>query len=349
MRKLLGSAAGLFLALPALGCAGLDEASDVGSDSVAIVGGAPTDGYPAVPLLYAEYADGTGQLCSGTLISPQVVLTAAHCLEFPEEPASFVAYFGSDATIENDPNHIETIAITDRVYDERWNINVPSDGYDIGLVRLATPGPVEPMGYNRDPLTGREGENVHLVGWGRTDGEGSDYGRKREVMSSLQAQNNMLMQYGSATANTCQGDSGGPNFMLKDGVEVVAGITSYGNVGCDQYGVGTNLAAYVETFVDPWIAENDPSGGCMPNSVCGQGCGAADPDCDTSGGDDTGDGDGSGDGDGTGDGDGSGDGNGAPNSDVITGGCSAGSGSGSPWLILLAAVLVAAGRRRSSR
>src|SRR5690606_12042255 len=178
-----------------------------------------------------------------------------------------------------------------------WDINNLEGGHDIGLVLLAEPGPVAPLGYNRTPLTDREGEQVHLVAWGRTNGTGDDYGKKREVMSSLTAQNNLLMQYGSAHANTCQGDSGGPNFMTVGGAAVVAGLPSFGNVGCDQYGVGTNVANCAATYIDPYIIQKDPGGSCLADSTCNDTCGTTDPDCQTgggdgSGGDDTGGGDG---------------------------------------------------------
>src|SRR6185436_2330384 len=118
-----------------------------------------------------------------------------------------------------------------------------------------------------------------------TDGTGSDYGVKREVMSSLDSHSNILMQYGSSTANTCQGDSGGPNFMTQGTTEVVAGITSFGNVGCDQYGVGTNVAFFATSYIDPYLTEKD-NGGCLANSACNSACGEVDPDC-AGGGDDS--------------------------------------------------------------
>jgi secreted trypsin-like serine protease len=335
----------LVLALASSACVAAEqEDPTVGEDSVAIVGGALTNLYQAVPAIYSEFADGTGSLCSGTLISPRVVLTAAHCVsEFPSDPTVHVVYFGTDFQDEADPNHLATINVAEYEYHPNWNINDLEGGHDIALLLLEQAGPVPPLGYNRVQLDGRTGEDVHLVGWGRTDGTGNDYGVKREVMSSLTQQSPLLMQYGSPTANTCQGDSGGPNFMTQDGTEVVAGITSFGNVGCDQYGVGTNVAFFASSYIDPYLTEKD-GGGCLANSTCNSACGEADPDC-ADGGDDTGDGDG--DGDGSGDGSGGNGSGGAPN--AVQGSCSAaggaGSGSGLAALFLLAA-LVRVNRRR---
>jgi secreted trypsin-like serine protease len=309
----------------AAGCSlsAADESPELGESSAAVVGGTPTTGYPAVALLYSEFSEADGaQLCSGTLISPRVIMTAAHCVEFPDgDPTTYLAYFGANITTQSDPQRIGTVDIVDYIANPDWNIDDLEAGRDIGLVLLARPAPVQPMRFNRNPIDQLVGQQVHLVGWGRTSGEGEDYGIKREAMSSLQAADGQLMQYGSASANTCQGDSGGPNFMTIGGEEVVAGITSFGNVGCDQVGFGTRVDVHAESFIDPFVADNDPD--AVP----------VDP------GDDPGDGDGGSDEPG-------GSGPAAP----VSGGCGAGGPTGPVGftlvLLLTLAVMTPALRRR---
>ena len=235
----------------------------IGESTAAIVGGTPTTGYPAVALLYSEFSETDGaQLCTGTLITPRIILTAAHCVEFPEgAPRQYVAYFGSDVVSDSDPQRIGAINVAKYDFHPDWDINNLEGGHDVGVVLLAEPADgIQPMPINHESLAGHEGEQVHLVGWGRTNGDGEDFGIKRDVMSSLEGSDDLVMQYGSATANTCQGDSGGPNFMTIGGVEVIAGITSYGNVGCDQFGVGTRVDAFADSFIAQFVAANDPNG-----------------------------------------------------------------------------------------
>jgi uncharacterized protein (TIGR03382 family) len=55
---------------------------------------------------------------------------------------------------------------------------------------------------------------------------------------------------------TCNGDSGGPAFMTLGGVEVIVGITSFGDSNCTQ-GSDTRVDVF-GTFVDTYVQMFDP-------------------------------------------------------------------------------------------
>src|SRR5687767_352154 len=63
----------LLLLLALAGCT--SELADTESTAQPIIGGFATDAYPSVVKI-----ESTTGLCSGTLVSPTVILTAAHCV-----------------------------------------------------------------------------------------------------------------------------------------------------------------------------------------------------------------------------------------------------------------------------
>src|ERR1700761_8838282 len=72
----------LVLMLAVGGCVGAPTTTTVGTGVTgqAIIGGAADTGDPAVVLIYLNQPGvSDGELCTGEVISPHVVLTAAHC------------------------------------------------------------------------------------------------------------------------------------------------------------------------------------------------------------------------------------------------------------------------------
>ena len=63
--------------------------ADTDATSARIYNGIETTAYPAVVTVGVLNRDGSGGLCSGTLIAPTVVLTAGHCLSFDPVAAWF--------------------------------------------------------------------------------------------------------------------------------------------------------------------------------------------------------------------------------------------------------------------
>jgi hypothetical protein len=67
----------------------------------------------------------------------------------------------------------------------------------------------------------------------------------------------ILIGYGDATHNTCEGDSGGPAFLMRNGKEVIAGVTSFGDQNCQVGGADTRVDAYWDSFIKPHIQAVD--------------------------------------------------------------------------------------------
>src|SRR4051812_725642 len=69
--------AGLFIGCAAVSDPSVDDVEELegGSEEAPIIGGSKATGYPEAALI-----DMNGSACSGTLITPRVVLTAGHCI-----------------------------------------------------------------------------------------------------------------------------------------------------------------------------------------------------------------------------------------------------------------------------
>jgi MYXO-CTERM domain-containing protein len=272
----------------ALAIGGCDQGSDdeqFDGNDFRIVGGAPVNTDPAVALL-AMY-DANGQLastCTGTLIDAQWVLTAAHCLS-PAGIAGVGVYFGADATVQMDPSYVGYVEADQAAIHPQWvDGGAPDQGNDVALLHLATPAPVEPIAINRTALTEQMlGADVYLVGWGITGGSQQDSMIKRAVMSQLFDFDASFMVVGNNATGTCSGDSGGPAFMSMNGQMVVAGVTSYGDVPCEQISVDMRVDAFASwidqtmgvappTNPNPTTPSNPSTGGIGDSCQSGADC-----------------------------------------------------------------------------
>jgi secreted trypsin-like serine protease len=214
-------------------CTALASAAPAG----AIVYGTPDgEGHPNVGGLVSptQFSDGTWLYCSGTLISPTVFLTAAHCGEDGER----VGVTFDSAYQAGDPVHYGTFQ-ADPLYSQ-----AQSDPHDIAVVVFdqaitgITPATLPAAGsLSRLP----KNQTFTSVGYGAyevTNGPGGhqylyDDVRMRAT-GTLNATNRSWLRISGnpSTGNggTCYGDSGGPNFLGT--TQTVAAITITGDAVC---------------------------------------------------------------------------------------------------------------------
>ena len=257
-----------------------ETALDVNEDH--IVGGTVSTGDPAVFQLktVTSVAGGTSiGSCTATLVAPNVLVTAAHCIE--SATASTVAWVNNETT----PATALPSASTGwrRVESFRKHPSYPQAfmnlGYDCAVLVLQDPVTgIAPKSYRRTPLGAAGlGQMARIVGYGNTNGTaGTGSGTKRELVTRIKEVRDGVLTIGSVGATSCQGDSGGPAFLSEGGVEVISGISSYGDIGCQRSGsyARTELCA---DFFDQFVQSSctpDCTGKACGGDGCGGSCGA---------------------------------------------------------------------------
>jgi secreted trypsin-like serine protease len=198
-------------------------------------------------------------ICTGSLIAPDVVLTAAHCIL---NSGTYYVQMGSDTLGGADgPTFYEVDAVWKNPrYGRKKLIN------DVGLLKLTTPQTtVAPMQFatKKDTAAIKKTKTFEILGWGQNQaGEKATYLRYTKVSEQRQAarsfytskyfnENTMIaagryLKKEKVYTGACRGDSGGPLVAKIRGVSKIVGITSYGGRSCNTKAptVFSNVAYY---------------------------------------------------------------------------------------------------------
>jgi secreted trypsin-like serine protease len=278
------------------------------SVSVSLPGGAITgtswiedNEHPFVGLVVFYDKDGEFLWrCSGSLIAPQVFLTAGHCADVAGGAVTARVYFQQDAGANYNPEteldpvtgYPEycapgTLGVTCATSDELYNIGftrltIPQTN-DVGLVildqairlseygQLPQPGQLDSLATAR----GRTKTMFTVSGYGLTlrtqehSAVPSLSFRERlmasatlvNLTSALNAGFNVQTQgNGAGRGGTCSGDSGGPVFLGDFSSNLIVGVTSF---GLNELCRGTDFAYRIDTeAVLDWIY--DTAGALLP-------------------------------------------------------------------------------------
>ena len=225
--------------------------------------------------------------CSSTLITPNYVLTAEHCVA-GDLQGVYVLVGQSEADVRH-KYEIEAVETLEE--------------YDIALIKLKTPVPlsiVKPiaplppsLAITAEDVDSEAGVTVIDVGFGLTYDSSVKHSEKHKMTSRLYAYCPEVLpqsQYcsrldigfaGFMFVNTgygshsgiCSGDSGGPTFLTRNGIPFVAGVHSFGSQDCaseseSDFDGYTIVSDVYDSFIRGFVTDLPVD---APETDCGNG------------------------------------------------------------------------------
>lgn len=283
-----------------LGCGDLSDTGEsrgeVGAATATVVGGWAATTDQIFSTVEIRRTGAIAGFCSGTLISPTVVVTAAHCAVV--EPEAGVVRPAAASSLQVVAGHLRSQGVDPRMIRSVVDVRI-HEGYDhdfimgrtrngagqggmgapndIALLFLWAPFAEVPIAAmltaDQEQELVHHGDLAFVAGYGVYDLEDDLSGQLyiSDAVIDIIGGRELLTRRSDQLGDSCYGDSGGPLYVPTEEGDFVVGLVSRGRSDverdCGDGGVYTLLSAYL-----PWIAATagdrfEPRSPSGPNGV----------------------------------------------------------------------------------
>lgn len=205
-----------FVLLTLTSCGQKENTSELKILASNIIGGTPVSATDPIREIVVAFQT-THELCSAVIISPQHILTAAHCLT-KGTPKSIIF---ADGSIINDFLGFKTHPQFSNSVDNR---------FDFAVVKFNSSKKIKTTAKLSAPETDpKNGSIAFIAGFGVNSTKLTGHGVLRSLIISIKNFNFSHTEAEiseSAGSGACHGDSGGPAYIIKNREIIIWGIDS---------------------------------------------------------------------------------------------------------------------------
>ncbi len=229
----------------------------VATPACAMVGGAPESnggiGGSVITIIGSR-----GTFCSGALIAPDLVLTAAHCIQAGTDYK--IVLYDSQRTPEL--RDVRRVAVHPQFRVQ--GISNHRASADVALLQLAAPlpKPVAAVGIPSEPIAAGQTFSVTGIGVSRPgDGKSGGVVRAATLLSTSQPGRLQIRLVDPAANNqrgglgACTGDSGAPVVQQQSGGAVIVGVVSWSTAANNSAGCGGLTGVTPLTLYRDWVVQ----------------------------------------------------------------------------------------------